>query len=114
MKSFKPHVEIIREAIVHIRTYQPADKAAFLDQPMVQDAILMRLQVIGEHLANMRQIDEEKFRAVGNTSWNEIIGLRNVISHGYMTITVERVWDFLIEDLPGFAESIESASTQLD
>ncbi|MEJ7902233.1 MAG: HepT-like ribonuclease domain-containing protein [Thermomicrobiales bacterium] len=80
---------------------------------MVQDAILMRLQVIGESLANMRQINEEAFLAMGDNSWSEIIGLRNIISHGYVTITMERIWDFLAEDLTAFADSIESANTRL-
>ncbi|MBA2470304.1 MAG: DUF86 domain-containing protein [Chloroflexia bacterium] len=91
MKSFTPHVEVIRDAISHIRQYQPEGWTAFLGEPMVQDAILMRLQVIAENLANMRQIDEEKFLAMGDDSWTEIIGLRNVISHGYVTIKMKRI-----------------------
>ncbi len=113
MKSFKPHVEVIRDAIAHIRQYQPESRAGFLEDSMVQDAILMRLQVIGENLTNMRQIDEEAFLAMGDNSWGEIIGLRNIISHGYVTIKMERIWDFLVEDLTAFADSIESANTRL-
>lgn len=62
----------------------------------------------------MRQIDDEAFSTISNQSWNENIGLRNVISHGYVTIRIERIWDFLIEDLPEFTASIESAATHLD
>lgn len=114
MKSFKPHVDVIRDAILHIQRYQPANRDAFLTDPMVQDAIMMRLQVIGESLARMRQIDDEPFLAMGDESWNEIIGLRNIISHGYVTITMERIWDFLEKDLPQFARSIDAAATRLD
>lgn len=71
--------------------------------------------MIGENLVNMRQIiDEKLFLALGDESWNEIIGLRNVIFHGYVTIRVERIWDFLVEDLPRLADSIESAKVRLD
>jgi uncharacterized protein with HEPN domain len=73
---------------------------------MAKDAILMRLQVIGEALAAMRNADEEFFSTIGDESWNEIIGLRNIISHGYAVIKIERIWDFLIEDLPALATSI--------
>ncbi len=62
----------------------------------------------------MRDIDEETFSTVGDPTWNQIIGLRNIISHGYVTIRFERIWDFLVEDLPQLAESIESAERQLD
>lgn len=41
MKSFKPHIEVIRDAIFHIRRYQPESRSTLLEQAMVQDAVLM-------------------------------------------------------------------------
>jgi uncharacterized protein with HEPN domain len=113
MKTFEPQIAVIRDSIVHIQRYQPSDLATFLAQPMAKDAILMRLQVIGEALATMRNADEELFSAIGDESWNEIIGLRNIISHGYVVIKIERIWDFLIEDLPALVTSIEKAAEVL-
>lgn len=75
---------------------------------MVQDAILMRLQVIGEHLAKLRQIDSEWFASVADQGWYEIIGLRNVISHGYEEIDPQKIWAAITLDLPHFADRIES------
>ncbi len=107
-KSILPHIELIREALAHIQQYLPPDYETFLADSMVQDAILMRLQQIGENLARMRHIDEEAFVAIGDDSWIEIIGLRNVISHGYHNIRPERTWKILTEELPGFATTIEA------
>lgn len=107
-KSIQPHIQLILEALSHIRHYQPADKETFLSQPMVQDAILMRLQVIGENLAQMRHIDEDAFVAAADDSWLETIGLRNVISHGDHTIKLEQIWEVVTQDLPAFAAAIDA------
>ncbi len=107
-KSFQPHLELIREALSAIQLYQPSDKATFLVDQMAQDAILMRLQQTGENLARMRHIDDEAFTATDDGSCVELIGLRNVISHGYHTIRPEKIWLILIEDLPNFATSIQA------
>ena len=75
-----PHLEVIRASLTAIAGCRPADKVAFLESPLLQDAILMRLQVIGENLAAMRRIDESRFaEAIGDTGY-QVIGLRSVIS----------------------------------
>lgn len=82
-KSYGPHVDIM------------------------QDAVLMRLQVIGEHLARLRQIDEERFFEIADASWFQVIGLRNVISHGYEVIDFDTIWDIFADDLPVFASTLD-------
>lgn len=107
-KSFRPHIQLIRAALAHIRQYQPENKATFLVHPMAQDAILMRLQQTGENLARMRRIDEEAFTAAADDSWIQIIGLRNIISHGYHQIDPEQIWQIVTEELPGFVATVEA------
>jgi uncharacterized protein with HEPN domain len=68
----------------------------------------MRLHAIGEHLAQLRNLDEEEFAAVADPSWHKAIGLRNVIAHGYEFIDRDTVWLILTEDLPPFAETIDA------
>lgn len=74
---------------------------------MAQDAILMRLQVIGEHLAQLRQIDPEWFSANSDESWWQIIGLRNVISHGYEIVDHRAIWKMITDELPLFASDLD-------
>jgi len=75
---------------------------------MIQDAILMRLQEIGENLARMRHIDEDAFAVVAADSWNQLIGLRNAISHGYHQIRPEQIWQIVMEEVAAFAATIEA------
>lgn len=98
-KTFGPHLVLIVESIAAIERYRPDNLNQFLEDDIVQDAILMRLQVIGEHLARMRQIDEEHFDRIASASWYQVIGLRNIISHGYESIEPTRIWTYLQENL---------------
>ena len=105
-KSIEPHVILIKRALAQIERYCPPDKANFLADPMAQHAILMRLLEIGENLARMRRIDEEKFVSISSDSWTKLIGLRNIIAHGYHLVEPEQIWQVLEDELPVFAKSL--------
>jgi uncharacterized protein with HEPN domain len=92
-------VALIVESISAIERYRPGTLNLFIADDIVQDAILMRLQVIGEHLARMRQIHEEHFDHIASPSWYQVIGLRNIISHGYESIDPTRIWIYLQDNL---------------
>lgn len=106
MKTWQPHLLLIRESITSIEQYRPSSDVEFYRQVMAQDAILMRLQTIGENLAHMRRIDEDAFAELGDDSWHQLIGLRNIISHGYHHIRPEQIWQIITDELPHFAASI--------
>lgn len=108
-KVISPYLAVIRESITAIEGYRPADREMFLASPMLQDAVLMRLQVIGENLVQVRRIDEHAFQQQAVDSWYKLIGLRNIISHGYTTIEFERIWQIIDEELPSFATTIDAA-----
>jgi len=107
-KAYAPHIVIIQESITAIESYRPVDREAFLASLILQDAVLMRLQVIGEHLARIRHIDEDRFAEVADRTWYQIIGLRNIISHGYETIDQERIWQIVNTQLPALATSLHA------
>lgn len=107
-KAHAPHLALIRAALSSIERYRPADEAAFLAEPMAQDAILMRLQEIGENLARLRHIDEDAFAEAASDSWIQLIGLRNVISHGYHQIKPETIWQIVVDELPAFSQSLSA------
>lgn len=107
-KSPQPHLVLIQRALTHIEHYRPRDKSEFLAQPMTQDAILMRLQVIGENLARIRRLDEDAYHEMAHDSWHKLIGLRNVISHGYEGIDHDEIWQIVTVELPSFAATINA------
>jgi uncharacterized protein with HEPN domain len=92
-----PYFELILDSLDHIEMYRPASKAAFLSSAMAQDAIILRLQVIGENLHQLQSIDEERFARIAHRSWYQVIGLRHRISHGYHLTDRDAIWQIVSE-----------------
>ncbi len=39
--------------------------------------------------------------------WNDVIGMRNRLVHGYFDIDLDRVWDTITEDLPPLIDELK-------
>jgi uncharacterized protein with HEPN domain len=63
----------------------------------MQDAVCMRLHLIGE-ISN--KLPESYIGKLPQIPWVQIVGLRNIIAHQYLEITKEKVWQTVVEDLP--------------
>lgn len=72
----------------------------------------MRLLEIGENLARIRRLDEAAFDETAPAAWHKIIGLRNVIAHGYEVIEPGRIWLFMNRDLDEFESTLEGVNPQ--
>ncbi|MCC6673600.1 MAG: hypothetical protein IT339_00275, partial [Thermomicrobiales bacterium] len=57
IKSARPHLLLVLQALGHIERYRPETGQEFLESQMIQDAILMRLQQAGENLVKVRDLD---------------------------------------------------------
>ncbi len=109
-KSIQPYLVLITRALSQIEQYRPSTEAEFLSQPMTQDAIVMRLQEIGENLARIRRLEDDLFSDPAHASWHKLIGLRNVISHRYEVIDQVEIWQIVTEELPAFAVTIDAVT----
>ena len=96
-----------------IHTNRPADKASFLADQNAQDATLMRLQDIGEQLSRLRENFPEFYEKNHTDDWNKLIGLRNIISHGYREIDFETIWQIISEKLPPITQQMKELAKKL-
>lgn len=97
MKDNNAYLDLIINACQKITRYNTGhDEVAFLGDELVQSAVIMQLQVIGE---TARKLDEAT-KAKIETPWRQIIGLRNVISHNYFALDPRYVWKMANEDIP--------------
>lgn len=106
-KSPKPHLSCILETIEVIENYTPQSLETFLRDRNAQDATLMRLQDIGEQLTRIRGQFEQFYTEHHHDSWNKMIGLRNIISHGYREIEFKIIWDVVATRLGEFKQHIQ-------
>lgn len=70
-----------------------------------QDAVIRRLEVIGEAVRNLPEEFVEKYP---NIPWRDIMDFRNVLIHQYFDVNIERVWETVQRDLPELKKKIQS------
>lgn len=106
MVDAQPNLSFIIDTLKTIRDNTPAQKEAFMNDPNAQDATLMRLQDIGEQLTRIRDKYPGFYEQHQSDEWHKLIGLRNIISHGYREIDFEIIWDILACGLIDFTAEI--------
>jgi uncharacterized protein with HEPN domain len=60
-------------------------------------AVIRALEIIGEAARNIPKSMRERYVDV---PWDDIIGMRNKVIHGYFGVDVEVIWKTVHEDLP--------------
>lgn len=68
----------------------------------------MRLQVIGELIKSIQNKDQNFLKQYDQISWNEIIRMRNKISHHYLDLDVEIVFNICKENIPELKKVINT------
>ncbi len=76
----------------------------FEEDEVLQDAIMRRIQIIGEAA---RKVSLEFKEAHSEISWPDIIGMRHRLVHDYSQIISEKVWETVIKDIPELIDQIE-------
>ncbi len=99
------YFEHILEAIEAIESYsQGLTKSDFLQSPITQDAVLRRLEIIGEAARNIPPSIKQKERSI---PWDDIVAMRNILTHEYFGVDLEVVWKTVKYDLPSLRRIVE-------
>lgn len=97
MLNYNLYVNVILEMIKKIESsVNKLSKEDFLKYSEIQDATLMRLQVIGE---NVKNIPLELKKKNEEIKWRKFEKLRNIISHKYDAIDYNLIWSFIENNL---------------
>jgi uncharacterized protein with HEPN domain len=95
----------LRDSAVVIREYiSGVDKEQFMKDPILQDAVCLRLAVIGEITGKIDKPPK-------GLPLKAMKGLRNRITHDYGRVDVEIIWKVVQTDLEMV---IELVSTEID
>lgn len=104
-KNPKIFLEDILESIERIELYtKNKTKKKFLDNYEKQDAIIKRLEVIGEAVKNIPSEIKKKHPEI---PWEDISGMRNILIHEYFGVVMDRVWDTAKNDIPKLKKQIK-------
>ena len=95
----------IQDCPHRITEYTEGGHEEFLTDLKTQDAVLRNLQTMAESTqrlsASLKSTDP-------TIQWNKIAGFRDVLTHDYLGIVLERVWLTITDDLPPFERQIYS------
>lgn len=92
-------------ALTEIERYASSGRTAFDSNELIQSWIVHRLLIIGEAASQLSAAFRERNQQV---PFRRVIGMRNVLIHGYHQIDLDIVWSVVETDLPTLRQSIET------
>ena len=97
MKDDKVFLYSILESIIKIETYTNSGKDEFMTSGIIQDAVIRNLEIVGEATKRVSQALKEQTPEI---PWRQMAGLRDVLIHDYMGISLKIVWNVVQNELP--------------
>jgi len=97
-KRYLMSLQDILESIDRIDTYtEGVEYDSFSHNQMLIDAVIRNLEIIGEAARNVPEEIKNKYNEI---PWKKMIGLRNMLIHGYFGVDESIVWEIIKKNLP--------------
>lgn len=97
-------ISLIEDRFSRIETQD--DLVSSSEGVIILDAIAMRLQVIGELIKKTSKIDKSIFMDYCDIEWDNIMRLRDIVSHHYEKVDHEIIFDICKNHIPGLKATI--------
>ncbi len=103
-RDIRVYIKDIIEAIEKIEEYtKGSSEKDFCANTQMQDAVLRRLEIIGEAVKHIpRKIRNE----YPDVSWKQIAGMRDILIHEYFGVNLKRAFKVVKKDISDLKEKI--------
>ena len=103
-KDPKVFIEHILECIDLIEKYsREITSETFFNSTQHQDAIIRRIEIIGEAVKNLSADIKDKYPDI---AWKQIAGMRDILVHEYFGVDLDLTWQAVKEDIPELKKKI--------
>lgn len=96
--------DILESARVILGYVHGKDWESFSKDSLLQDAVVRRLEIIGEASGRVSVETQQKY---SHLPWQAMKGTRNKVIHEYDAIQLDIIWDIVQQDLPALVRELE-------
>ncbi|MEK6924629.1 MAG: DUF86 domain-containing protein [Nanoarchaeota archaeon] len=105
-RDYKLYLQDIKESINQIESYlKGISQVEFNKNLMLQDAVIRRLEIIGEASKNIPGSLKEKNRHV---PWIRMQNYRDFIIHSYFEASLSRIWVVATKEIKEIKEAMKN------
>ncbi len=106
MRRDVDYVADIANAVRRISSYvRGLDRETFGERPIVQDAVIRQLLIIGEAT---KQLTPEFRAAHADVPWRDMAAMRDILVHAYSRVDIDEVWRAATADVAKLADRLEA------
>jgi len=106
MRSEKLYLQDMVEAAADVaRFIAKHSEQSFLADEILQNAVLMKLLIIGEAAAHLSRELRDRYAQV---PWADIVAFRNFAAHAYFSVNWKRVWNTATGDVPALGSAVQA------
>lgn len=99
MKDERVYLGHILEALDDIDAYASAGRDAFMVERMRQDAVIRKLEIIGEAVKKLSDASRQR---------QQIAGMRDRLTHDYFGVDLGLVWRVVERDLQALRTAVDA------
>lgn len=97
-RDVRVYLQDILDCIAKVDEYTAEmDETVFLQNSQVQDAVIRRVEIIGEAVKHIPKRLRDKYPSI---PWRQIAGSRDVVIHDYPGVSLRDIWKIVRDDLP--------------
>lgn len=100
------HLKDVLEAIDAIGDYTKGGKKDFDTDPMIRDAVAVRLIQIGQAVKDAQAEGLNLAKLRPEIPWRRVTGMRDLLAHKYARFDPEIGWQVVEEELPRLRDAV--------